>query len=160
MTIHTYQEVLETVTSTEDTLRDALKWLTSLQTNAEVIVKDSLEDNGAGFRAKYQNRDDAGTAARLILTSDWEPKDARVAKALCYTYRRQLTARANGCTSRAEVGKFKLRAVYDRDSRAYARYIQEQEVQAPPQVQEPTVSDLSAAIAQLAEAVNNLKKAA
>jgi hypothetical protein len=164
MTVHTYQAVIEAVTSQPERSKNALRWLLSLQTNEEVIIQDSLHDNGAGFRAKYQARDDAGTAKRLILTADWSPKDNRIAKALCWTYRRQLTARANGCISRSEVGRFKLRAIHDRDSRAYARYIQEQELKsleaqvvAPP---EPTVQDLSKAVARLAEAVASLQKAA
>lgn len=159
MTVRTYQEVLEAVTSNDQRTRNALRWLLSLQTNSETIIKDSLEVNGAGFRAKYQNRDDAGTARKLILGGDWDAKARRSAQSLCYTYRRQLTARANGCESRAQIGAFKLRAVYDRDSRAYARYVQETAAQVPVQVQEPTVNNLSAAIAKLAEAVNRLKVA-
>lgn len=158
MTIRTYQDVIEAVTSNDERTKNALRWLLSLQTHAETIVKDSLEDNGAGFRAKYQTRDDAGTARRLLLGGEWTPKDRRAAQALCFTYRRQLTARANGCESRSEVGAFKLRAIHDRDSRAYARYIH---AQAKPQTPaEPTLQDLSKAVSALADAVAKLKKAA
>ena len=158
MTVHTYQAVIEAVTSNDERSKNALRWLLSLQTNAEVLIRDSLEDNGAGFRAKYQGRDDAAKAQELLLT-EWDEK-ARRAAALCYTYRRQLTARANGCESRGEVGRFKLKAIHNRDSRTYARYIQEQEAKAAPQAPEPSVSDLSQAVAKLAEAIANLKKAA
>ena len=161
MTIHTYQAVVEHVCSSDEHTKNALRWLLSLQTSEELIIKDSLHDNGAGFRAKYQTRDDAGTAKRLILGGEWSEKDRRIAKGLCWTYRRQLTARANGCKSRAEVGQFKLRAIHDRDSRAYARYIHDQEVKvAQVQTPEPTVADLSVAVARLAEAVANLTKKA
>jgi hypothetical protein len=158
MTIHTYQAVVEYVCSSDEHTKNALRWLLSMQTNEELIIRDSLHDNGAGFRAKYQTRDDAGTAKRLLLAGGWDEKDRRVAKTLCWTYRRQLTARANGCKSRSEVGQFKLRAIHDRDSRAYARYIHNQKVQAAPvQTPDPTVADLTAAVARLAEAVAHLQ---
>ena len=159
MTIHTYQAVVEHVASNDKRAKNALHWLLSLQTNKELLIRDSLEDNGAGFRAKYQGRDDSATAQQLLY-QEWDEKARRVALSLCYTYRRQLTAHANGCNSRAEVGRFKLTAIHNRDSRTYAQYLQDQEDWVTVETPKPTVSDLSQAVAKLAEAVANLKQAA
>jgi len=115
----TLQAVMARVRSGENHTRGAIRAVLDLQTNAEMLVGDSIHDNGAGFRARYRNRDDAGTAKRLVLTRNWSDEQRRNALALCYTYRRQLVAIANGCQTRNQVGRFKLRAIHDAESRTY-----------------------------------------
>ena len=155
----TIQAVLARVRSDDSHTRNAIRAVLDLQTNAELMLGDSIHDNGAGFRARYQDRDDAGLARQLVLTRDWSPEDRRRALGLCWTYRRQLVAIANGCRTRWQVGNFRLRAIHDEESRSYRRAAAQaantiRQARTAPPSEAPT--DLAARVDELASRINAL----